>query len=279
MLRNQRPLSMIWLAFFVIIAALTNTQIVSTETKFTRTKPNLFDPILSANAYIGRIKEDERIVQLEPRLYASDPDPSNTLNGKICGYDLSLHKHDDILDEITANIPFTIEIINNQPILKLKSNINTLDCEIKQTYRLFIRAFDCAPNDKRRYSERSSLIINVDDINEYAPVFTHNNYLFKLHQDQTCDSSSCRVEATDDDCANQDHHVCNYEITTPNVPFTIDSNGAISITKPLNNHQYDFDVIAIDCYSSNDSSRKISQPARVTFKIISSCKPMITGIK
>jgi hypothetical protein len=144
---------------------------VSTETKFTRTKPNLFDPILSANAYIGRIKEDERIVQLEPRLYASDPDPSNTLNGllpffffliknmfahtgKICGYDLSLHKHDDILDEITANIPFTIEIINNQPILKLKSNINTLDCEIKQTYRLFIRAFDCAPNDKRRYSER-----------------------------------------------------------------------------------------------------------------------------
>jgi hypothetical protein len=88
-----------------------------------------------------------------------------------------------------------------------------------------------------------------------------------------------QVEATDDDCANQDHHVCNYEITTPNVPFTIDSNGAISITKPLNNHQYDFDVIAIDCYSSNDSSRKISQPARVTFKIISSCKPMLTGIK
>jgi hypothetical protein len=43
------------------------------------------------------------------------------------------------------------------------------------------------------FLSRSSLIINVDDINEYAPVFTHNNYLFKLHQDQTCDSSSCRV--------------------------------------------------------------------------------------
>lgn len=74
--------------------------------------------------------------------------------GKICGYDLSLYKHDDILDDITANIPFIIEMINNQPILKLKSTVNTLDCEIKQTYRLFIRAYDCAPNDKRRYSER-----------------------------------------------------------------------------------------------------------------------------
>jgi hypothetical protein len=74
--------------------------------------------------------------------------------GKICGYDLSLHKHDDILDEITANIPFIIELNNNQAILKLKSNFDTLDCEVKQTYRLFIRAYDCAPNDKRRYSER-----------------------------------------------------------------------------------------------------------------------------
>jgi hypothetical protein len=43
------------------------------------------------------------------------------------------------------------------------------------------------------FLSRSSLIITVDDVNEYAPVFTHSNYLFKLHQDQTCESSSCRV--------------------------------------------------------------------------------------
>jgi hypothetical protein len=87
-----------------------------------------------------------------------------------------------------------------------------------------------------------------------------------------------KVEATDDDCANQDHRVCGYEITTPNAPFSIDSNGVISLTKPLNNGQYEFDVIAIDCYPAEDNSRKVSQPARVTFKIIKSCKPMITGI-
>jgi len=95
---------MIWLSFFAVIAgkirvkfqghliffsfvfsrkALTNTQIASTETKSTRPKINFFAPILSENAYIGHIKENERIVQIEPRLYASDPDPSNTLNGLL----------------------------------------------------------------------------------------------------------------------------------------------------------------------------------------------------
>lgn len=59
---------------------------MSTETKFARSKPNFFDPVLSANAYVGHIKENERIVQLEPRLYASDPDPVNTLNGLFINF-------------------------------------------------------------------------------------------------------------------------------------------------------------------------------------------------
>ncbi len=88
-----------------------------------------------------------------------------------------------------------------------------------------------------------------------------------------------QIEATDDDCANPNHRVCGYEIITPNVPFSIDSNGSISIRKALTNDQYEFDVIAIDCYPSIDNSRKVSQPTRVTFKIIKTCKPIITGIK
>ena len=79
---------------------------------------------------------------------------SNFYIGKICGYQLSWHKHDDIINNIKQDIPFTVEIINNQAVIKLKSNIDELDCEIKQIYRLYIRAYDCALLDKRRYSER-----------------------------------------------------------------------------------------------------------------------------
>lgn len=87
-------------------------------------------------------------------MFFTSRDKTHFYIGKICGYELSLHKHDDILDDITQNIPFTVELINNQPILKLKTHAEKLDCETKQTHRLYIRAFDCGASDKRRYSER-----------------------------------------------------------------------------------------------------------------------------
>ncbi|UJR21434.1 hypothetical protein I4U23_024520 [Adineta vaga] len=268
-------MTMLWSSLLMVLVVLLNLYSTLAETKMTRTKPNWFDPVLSSNGYVGHIKENERLVQLEPRLYASDADLINSPNGKICGYELSRHKHDDSI-ETTPNLPFIVEFNNEQAVIKLKSDIEKIDCEIKQTYRLFIRAYDCADINQRRYSERSSLIITVDDVNEYPPVFTHKSYLFKLHQDQVC--SSCRVEATDDDCLNSNHRVCDYQIRTPNVPFGIDSNGSISITKPLNGDKYEFDVVAIDCYpsSSIENIKLISEPARVTIKIIKSCKPKVT---
>lgn len=51
------------------------------------------------------------------------------------------------------------------------------------------------------------------------------------------------------------------------------------MTGVLNNKQYDFDVIAIDCFASNETTRVVSQPARVTIKILSQCKPIILGKK
>ncbi|CAF3271573.1 unnamed protein product [Rotaria socialis] len=267
---------MLYSLFFATVTVLTNTKALAVDTKITKTKSNFFDPALSSNAYVGHMQENERIVELKPRLSATDGDPSNSPNGQICGYELSLHKHDDVVDDTSQNIPFVVALINGKPSVQLKTSINKLDCEIKQSYRLFVRAYDCASSSERRYSERASLVITLDDVNEFVPMFTHQSYLFKLHQDQSC--SSCRVEATDDDCSNVDHRVCDYQIVTPDVPFTIDSNGSISIKAPLTNDKYEFDVVAIDCYMSplDNAVRTISEPSRVTIKILKSCKPTIS---
>ncbi|CAF4099531.1 unnamed protein product, partial [Rotaria magnacalcarata] len=258
---------------------LSNTKALAIDATITKTKSNFFGPALSSNAYVGHMQENERIVEVKPCLSATDDDPSNSPNGQICGYELSSHKHDDGVDGTSENIPFIVELINGKPSVQLKTSINKLDCEIKQSYRLFVRAYDCASSSERRYSERSSLVITLDDVNEFVPMFTHKSYLFKLHQDQNC--LSCRVEATDDDCSNADHRVCDYQIRTPDVPFTIDSNGSISIKAPLTNDKYEFDVVAIDCYMSSleNATRAISEPSRVTIKIIKSCKPTISGRK
>ena len=78
-----------------------------------------------------------------------------SISGKICGYELSLHKHDDLADQSSAKIPFVVEFNDAQvAVIKLKSTVDKLDCEIKQTYSLFIRAYDCAEEGQRRYSER-----------------------------------------------------------------------------------------------------------------------------
>ena len=87
------------------------------------------------------------------------------------------------------------------------------------------------------------------------------------------------MEATDDDCGNVNHRVCDYQITTPEMPFTIDSNGSISIYKSLVDQKYEFEVVAIDCFpsTSNENVRVISEPVKVTITVIQSCKPTITG--
>ena len=67
---------------------------------------------------------------------------------------MSWHKHDDVLNEVTEKMPFFVEMANNQAVLKLQSDFKSLDCESRSTFRLFIRAFDCATTAARRYSER-----------------------------------------------------------------------------------------------------------------------------
>jgi hypothetical protein len=74
--------------------------------------------------------------------------------GKICGYELSLHRHDDIPDGSSEKIPFIVDFNDGQAVIKVKTDISKLDCQIKQTYRLFIHAYDCAVENQRRYSER-----------------------------------------------------------------------------------------------------------------------------
>ena len=75
--------------------------------------------------------------------------------GQICGYELSRYKHDDLLfDQQEDAIPFVIDVVDGDARLKLKSNLNQLDCEVQQSYRLFLRAYDCAAEASRRYSER-----------------------------------------------------------------------------------------------------------------------------
>lgn len=73
-------------------------------------------------------------------------------------------------------------------------------------------------------SLRANVHIQVNDINEYSPVFKEKSYKATVIEGKKYDSI-LKVEAVDADCSFQFSQICNYEIVTPDVPFTIDKDG------------------------------------------------------
>lgn len=68
---------------FFCCLALAYSEVTAIETKTSRNVINLFDPVLSANAYVGHVKENERVINIEPALNAFDADRSNSPNGLL----------------------------------------------------------------------------------------------------------------------------------------------------------------------------------------------------
>lgn len=73
-------------------------------------------------------------------------------------------------------------------------------------------------------SVRATVHIQVNDINEYSPVFKEKTYKATVLEGKKYDSI-LKVEAVDADCSFQFSQICNYEIVTPDVPFSIDKDG------------------------------------------------------
>lgn len=71
---------------------------------------------------------------------------------------------------------------------------------------------------------RATVHIQVNDINEYSPVFKEKSYKATVIEGKKYDSI-LKVEAVDADCSFQFSQICNYEIVTPDVPFTVDKDG------------------------------------------------------
>lgn len=71
---------------------------------------------------------------------------------------------------------------------------------------------------------RAVVHIQVNDVNEFAPVFREPQYRAAVTEGKIYDSI-LQVEATDQDCSPQYSQICNYQISSSTAPFAIDRNG------------------------------------------------------
>uniref|UniRef100_A0A5F8HGM1 Calsyntenin-1 n=1 Tax=Monodelphis domestica TaxID=13616 RepID=A0A5F8HGM1_MONDO len=222
--------------------------------------------------YHGIVTENDNTVLLDPPLIALDKDAplhyaesfevTVTKEGEICGF--KIHGQ---------NVPFDAVVVDKSTGEGIIRSKEKLDCELQKDYTFTIQAYDCGKgpdgaNSKK--SHKATVHIQVNDVNEYAPIFKEKSYKATVIEGKKYDNI-LKVEAVDADCSPQFSQICSYEIVTPDVPFIIDKDGYIKNTEKLSygkESQYKLTVTAYDC-----GKKRATEDVLVKISIKPTCKP------
>ncbi|XP_069466117.1 calsyntenin-1 isoform X2 [Ambystoma mexicanum] len=214
------------------------------------------------STYHGIVTENDDAVLLDPPLIALDKDAPLRYAGEICGF--KIHGQ---------SVPFDVVVVDKATGEGLIRSKEKLDCELQKDYMFTIQAFDCGRGPDgagAKKSHKATVHIQVNDVNEYAPVFKEKSYKATVIEGKKYDSI-LQVEALDADCSPQFSQICSYEIVTPDVPFIIGKDGFIKNTEKLNygkERQYKLTVTAYDC-----GNKRATEDVFVKISIKPTCKP------
>uniref|UniRef100_A0A669QWT6 Calsyntenin-1 n=1 Tax=Phasianus colchicus TaxID=9054 RepID=A0A669QWT6_PHACC len=212
--------------------------------------------------YHGIVTENDNTVLLDPPLIALDKDAPLRFAGEICGF--KIHGQ---------NVPFEAVVVDKSTGEGIIRSKEKLDCELQKDYTFTIQAYDCGKGPdgaNAKKSHKATVHIQVNDVNEYSPVFKEKSYKATVIEGKRYDNI-LKVEAVDADCSPQFSQICNYEIVTPDVPFAIDKDGYIKNTEKLSygkEHQYKLTVTAYDC-----GKKRAAEDVLVKISIKPTCKP------
>ncbi|XP_045715211.1 calsyntenin-1 isoform X3 [Phyllostomus hastatus] len=223
--------------------------------------------------YHGIVTENDSTVLLDPPLIALDKDAplrfaesfevTVTAEGEICGF--KIHGQ---------NVPFDAVVVDKSTGEGLLRSKEKLDCELQKDYTFTIQAYDCGRGPGggagAKKSHKATVHIQVNDVNEHAPVFKEKSYQATAVEGRRRESI-LRVEAVDADCSPQFSQICSYEIVTPDVPFSVDKDGYIRNTEKLKygkEHQYKLTVTAYDC-----GKKRAAEDVLVKISVQPACTP------
>uniref|UniRef100_A0A8C9WZL4 Calsyntenin-1 n=1 Tax=Sander lucioperca TaxID=283035 RepID=A0A8C9WZL4_SANLU len=246
-------------------AAASYNRVLSAAGMLPRLTINKHKPWIETT-YHGIVTENDDKVLLDPPLIALDKDAPLRYAGEICGF--RIHGQ---------NVPFEAVVLDKstgEGVIRAKDK---LDCELQKEHTFTIQAYDCGEGPdgaNMKKSHKATVHIQVNDINEYSPVFKEKSYKATVIEGKKYDSI-LKVEAVDADCSFQFSQICNYEIVTPDVPFTIDKDGFIKNTEKLSygkEHMYKLTVTAYDC-----GKNRASEDVLVKISVKPTCKPSWQG--
>ncbi|MGH0122394.1 UNVERIFIED_CONTAM: hypothetical protein FKN15_014825 [Acipenser sinensis] len=231
--------------------------------------------------YHGIVTENDDKVLLDPPLIALDKDAplryaGYPLQAVVFTFAADVFVGSSFLAELQIhgqNVPFEAVVLDKttgEGVIRTKEK---LDCELQKEHTFTIQAYDCGEGPdgaNMKKSHKANVHIQVNDVNEYSPVFKEKSYKATVIEGKKYDNI-LKVEAVDADCSFQFSQICNYEIVTPDVPFTIDKDGYIRNTEKLNHSKersYKLTVTAYDC-----GKKRATDDVLVKINIKPTCKP------
>ncbi|XP_061878177.1 calsyntenin-2 isoform X1 [Entelurus aequoreus] len=224
-------------------------------------KVNKHKPWIEAS-YHGVITENMDTVLLDPPLVALDKDAPVPFAGEICAFKI-----------YGQAAPFEAVVLNRTSGEGVLRASGPVDCESQKEYTFIIQAYDCGAGPTGadwKKSHKAVVHVQVDDVNEFCPLFREPRYKSSVVEGKIYDSI-LQVEAWDQDCSPQYSQICNYDIVTAGTPFAIDRNGNIRNTERLSfdkQQSYKIMVTAFDC-----GQKRAKEDVAVHVDVQPVCKP------
>ncbi|XP_076041247.1 calsyntenin 1 isoform X2 [Oratosquilla oratoria] len=206
----------------------------------------VFDLVRPSEGYHGLVSEDKSVVEVQPTIRAG-PD--------VCAFRI-VNKHH-------GEAPFFIQLKDEETGEAELFTKRPLNCEKRKNYKFDITALSCGGVE----SANVTVHVSVTDVNEYAPVFVEPSYVVGVDEGRLY-QEVLTLQADDQDCSPKFGDICRYELLTKDQPFSIDGEGVIRNTEPLDyekSHNHILSVVAYDC------GMKRSQPVMVTIKVNRVC--------
>uniref|UniRef100_A0A6A7FN01 Calsyntenin-1 n=1 Tax=Hirondellea gigas TaxID=1518452 RepID=A0A6A7FN01_9CRUS len=206
-----------------------------------------FELLHPSSGYHGLVSEDNLVVDVLPQISAQ-PD--------VCAFNIVAH-------HTRSEIPFMIRVKDAMAGTAELVATRELNCEQRKNYHFDIAARSCSG----LLSNNVTVHVKVGDVNEFAPVFSEPSYVVSVDEGRLY-QELVALQAHDNDCSPKYGDICRYELLTQDQPFSIDSEGVVSNTEPLDferSHNHILSVVAYDC------GMKRSQPVMLTVKVNRVC--------
>jgi hypothetical protein len=201
---------------------------------FCETELNLFKPLFNLSNYVASVAEDAVIGTTVVQVKAEDRDLNQA--GEV--------KFQLAVEHIDKN---SIQLFNIDPHSGVIQTVGLLDREKTSRHILAVQATDQGIQSQK--STMTTVVIDVQDINDNTPVFSHGLYTARISESATAGSIVTVVNCNDADSVDGVKLILETSDGMEGI-FVIDQNGIIRTSRDIDYEMFNNILLSVRCMDS-----------------------------